>query len=249
MGDWVGDSVGDWMGDQALAALLAAVVCGLLALATPRVVASLPEPEGLEPRPGEPAKEPWVDLAALPGLAWKCAVAAGVVGAVVGWRLGVAWPLLAWCVVVPVGVALALVDARTRLLPTRLIWPAYGVALVALALGAVATSDWDGLARALLGSAGSFVVFYVLWWISPRSLGFGDVRLATLLGLVLGQLGVGEVVVGIYAGFAVGGVAGLLLRLVRVLPKGVHIPFGPWMLVGALVGLWWGGPLWESIYG
>lgn len=237
------------MSEALVAAVLAAVVCALLAVLTPKVVAALPEPEGHEPRPGEPPKERWVDLAARPGLAGWCALAAAVTGALVGWRLGLAWPLLTWCAVVPVGVALAVVDARTRLLPTRLIWPAYGAALVAVALGAVATGDWDDLVRALAGSAGSFVVFYVLWWISPRSLGFGDVRLAALLGLVLGQLGVGEVVVGIYAGFAVGGVAGLLLRLVRVLPKGVHIPFGPWMLVGALVGLWWGEPLWESIYG
>jgi leader peptidase (prepilin peptidase)/N-methyltransferase len=237
------------VGESAYAALLAAVVSGLLALATPRALAALPEPEEHEPRPGEPPKEPWVDLAALPGLAWKCALAAAVVGALVGWRLGLAWPLASWCALVPAGVALAVVDARTRFLPTRLIWPTYGVVLALVALGALLSGDPRLLLVPLAWSAGTFVVFYVLWWISPRSLGFGDVRLAALLGLALGQLGEGETVVGIYAGFVLGAVFGLLLRVVRILPKGVHIPFGPWMLAGALVGLWWGGPLWASIYG
>ena len=77
----------------------------------------------------------------------------------------------------------------------------------------------------------------------------GWAEIALTLGLALGQLGVGEAVVGIYAGFLLGGVFGVLLRVVRILPKGVHIPFGPWMLAGALVGLWWGAPVWESIYG
>jgi len=235
--------------DAALAALLAAVGSGLLALATPRAVAALPEPEEHEPRPGEPPKEPWVHLAALPGLAWRCAVAAAVVGALVGWRLGLTWALASWCVLVPVGVALAVVDARTRFLPTRLIWPTYGVLLALVAVGALLLADPRTVVWPLVWSAGAFVLFYLLWWVSPRSLGFGDVRLAALLGLALGQLGAGETVVGLYAGFLLGGVFGLLLRVVRILPKGVHIPFGPWMLAGALVGLWWGEPLWESIYG
>lgn len=237
------------MTESLVAAVLAAVVSGVLALATPRVVAALPEPEEHEPRPGEPPKETWVDLAALPGLAWACALAAAVVGAPVGWHLGLTWPLATWCVLVPVGVALAVVDARTRFLPTRMIWPTYGVLLVVVALGALVLAEPRLVVGALVGSAASFLMFYVLWWISPRSLGFGDVRLAALLGLALGQLGVGETVVGIYAGFLLGGVFGVLLRVVRILPKGVHIPFGPWMLAGALVGLWWGAPVWESIYG
>lgn len=237
------------MPEPLLAALLAAVVAGVLALATPRVVAVLPEPEEHEPRPGEPPKETWVDLAARPGLAWRSAVAAAVVGALVGWPLGLSWPLLSWSLLAPVGVALAVVDARTRFLPTRLIWPTYAVVLALTALGALLLTDPRMVLWPLVASAAAFLLFYVLWWVSPRSLGFGDVRLAALLGLALGQLGVGEVVVGIYAGFLLGGVVGLLLRLVRVLPKGVHIPFGPWMLVGALVGLWWGAPVWESIYG
>lgn len=239
-----------------LAALLLAVAAGLLALATPRVVAALPEPAtpAAEPdvgdaRAGDPPKELWADLAALPGLRWKAGSAAALVGAVVGWRLGLTWSLLTWAVVVPTGVGLALVDWRTRLLPTRVIWPAYAVTLVAVTVGALAELDWRALAWPLLGSLLGFAVYYLLWFVSPRSLGFGDVRLSALLGLALAQLGPGELAVGLYAGFLLGGVIGLGMRLTGALSRKQHLPFGPFMIAGALVGVLWGDPLWASIHG
>lgn len=240
-----------------VAGLLLAVVGALLALATPRVVAALPEPAPHEPdeqelddaRAADPPKEPWVVLAGLPGLGPKLAVAAAVVGGLVGARVGLSWPLLTWVVVVPVGVALAVIDWRTRLLPTRIIWPAYGVALVAVGVAAAATLDPMVLVGPLLGSLAGFAVYYLLWFISPRSLGFGDVRLSALLGLALAQLGPGELAIGLYAGFLVGGVAGVAMRLTGGLARKQHLPFGPFMLLGALVGVLWGEPLWASIYG
>lgn len=234
----------------AVGALLLAVASGTVALATPRVVAGLPEPDPGDSEAGSgPPKEAWVELAALPGLGPKVALAAALVGALVGWRLGPAWPLLTWAVVVPVGVALAVLDWRTRLLPTRLIWPAYGVTLVAVGLGALAAGDWRHLVWPVVGSAGGFLVFYLLWFASPRSLGFGDVRLSALLGLALAQLGPGELVLGLYAGFLLGGVGGLVMRLTGALARRQHLPFGPFMVGGAVVGVLWGGPLAASIPG
>ena len=75
--------------------------------------------------------------------------------------------------------------------------------------------------------------FWVLWWFHSAGMGFGDVRLAALLGFALGQLGWGEVVVGAYSGFLVFGLPGLLLAIVRrdrALLKSAF-PFGPFMLV------------------
>lgn len=237
-----------------VAALLLAVASGLLALLVRRVVAALPEPVTPVAGPddagaADPPKEAWVDLAALPGLPWKVALAAAPVGALVGWRLGLTWPLLTWAVVVPMGVGLAVVDWRTRLLPTRIIWPAYGVTLVAVTVGALATLDWRALAWSLLGSFVGFALYYLLWFLSPRSLGFGDVRLSALLGLALAQLGPGELAVGLYAGFLLGGVIGLGMRLTGALSRQQHLPFGPFMIAGAIVGVLWGDPLWASIYG
>jgi leader peptidase (prepilin peptidase) / N-methyltransferase len=80
-------------------------------------------------------------------------------------------------------------------------------------------------------------------------MGFGDVRLAALLGLVLGRLGVAELVVGVYAGFLVFGLPGLLLALVRrdrALLRAAY-PFGPFMVVGALIGVLTGPAVIDSL--
>jgi leader peptidase (prepilin peptidase)/N-methyltransferase len=72
-------------------------------------------------------------------------------------------------------------------------------------------------------------------------MGFGDVRLSGLLGIALGFLGWPEFVVGIYSGFLVGGVGGLLLAMLGRTVKRKY-PFGPFMLIGAMIGLIWGQP-------
>ncbi|CAA9387199.1 MAG: hypothetical protein AVDCRST_MAG06-1346, partial [uncultured Nocardioides sp.] len=81
--------------------------------------------------------------------------------------------------------------------------------------------------------------FFVLWFVHPRGLGYGDVRLSGVLGIALGHVGWAELVVGLYAGFLVGGVVGLVLSRLRVVDRKGY-PFGPFMLAGALVGLLWG---------
>jgi leader peptidase (prepilin peptidase)/N-methyltransferase len=74
-------------------------------------------------------------------------------------------------------------------------------------------------------------------------MGFGDVKLAGVLGLYLGWLGWAEVVAGGFLGFLLGGVIGLGLMAVRRADRKSQIPFGPFMLAGALVAILWGGAL------
>ena len=77
--------------------------------------------------------------------------------------------------------------------------------------------------------------FFVLWSIYPRGLGYGDVRLSGVLGIALGYVGSGELVVGVYAGFLLGGVGRRSALVLRIVDRKGY-PFGPFMLVGALVG-------------
>ena len=80
------------------------------------------------------------------------------------------------------------------------------VLVVLLALVATAfTQDWQDLVRAGIGWAGAGLLYYVLWFVYPRGLGFGDVRLSGVLGIALGYVGTAELVVGVYAGFLLGG--------------------------------------------
>ena len=142
--------------------------------------------------------------------------------------------------------ALAIIDWRTRLLPTRVIAPTYVVLIALVLVCAAITRDTDDLVRAGWGWLVSGGLFLALWLVHPRGLGYGDVRLSGVLGIALGYLGWGPLLVGVYAGFLLGGVGGGLLSLARVVERRA-IPFGPFMLVGALVGVVAGPELWAHL--
>lgn len=218
-------------------AAMAAVLCGLAGVGIPAVVRRIPEPS--EP---DEDKESYAAIAALPGLAWKTALASTVAGALVGLGVGWAWALAYLVPLVPVGVALAVVDWRTRLLPTTVIAPSYLLVIVGVLVCFAATRDTDDLARAGWGWLIAGGLYWLLWWIHPRGLGYGDVRLSGVLGLALGQLGWGPLLVGVYSGFLLGGLVGGLLSVLRVVDRKGY-PFGPFMLVGSIVGVLWGGPI------
>jgi leader peptidase (prepilin peptidase)/N-methyltransferase len=74
-------------------------------------------------------------------------------------------------------------------------------------------------------------------------MGFGDVKLAGLLGLYLGWLGWGSLLIGAFAGFLCGGLVGVALLLARRAKRGTAIPFGPHMLAGALLAIFAAGPI------
>jgi leader peptidase (prepilin peptidase) / N-methyltransferase len=250
-----------------LDAALVAAVCGAVGgWFVPALIGRLPEPapdpepeaepetepekEPQEPKKPEEPKEPYADIAAIRGLAWKSALASTVCAALVGAAVGWQWALVILVPLVPLSVALAVVDWRTRLLPTRLVLPATGVAILLGLIGWAVTRDADDLVRALIALVAVRSFFWVLWWFHSAGMGFGDVRLAALLGFALGQLGWGEVVVGAYSGFLIFGLPGLLLAIVRrdrALLKSAF-PFGPFMLVGALIGVLVGSAVWSSLF-
>jgi leader peptidase (prepilin peptidase)/N-methyltransferase len=234
-----------------------AVVAAVISLATaqlvPALIARLPEPD-LSDEPdvesvAEGPKELYVDVAASPGLLWKCAVAGALAGGLAGFALGWVWALLFVLFLVPVGVALAIVDHRTRLLPTRIVNPATLVVAVLVVVCWALDRDLGALERAGIGLVVARAFFWLLWRVHSSGMGFGDVRLAGMLGCALGYLGWPELVVGLYSGFLVFGLPGLLLAVVRrdraVLRTA--FPFGPFMLVGALVGVVVGEPLVASL--
>lgn len=145
--------------------------------------------------------------------------------------------LAVWLLLTPVGVLLALVDLRVRRLPDVLTLP---LAVAALALlGAVAlvpehTGEWP---RALWGALALGAFYYVLWWLNPDGMGFGDVKLALGAGAVLGWYGWDTLLLGTFAGVLLGALSGTALVLVGKAGRKSAIPFGPFLIAGAYAGL------------
>jgi leader peptidase (prepilin peptidase) / N-methyltransferase len=136
-----------------------------------------------------------------------------------------------------IGVALAFIDLDCHRLPDRLTLPAYPIGVALLAVAALAGHDGRALLRALVCMVGLFAFYYVLALVYPAGMGFGDVKLAGVLGLYLGWLGVDRVVVGTFLAFLVSAAVGLGLVLARRATMKSHLPFGPFMLLGALLAV------------
>ena len=101
--------------------------------------------------------------------------------------------------------------------------------------------DWPALVRAAIGLASLFAFYLIAALSYPGGMGFGDVKLAGVLGLYLAWLGWGEFAVGAFAAFLLGGLFAVVLLVTRRVERTGGIPFGPWMLAGAWVGVFAGG--------
>lgn len=170
-------------------------------------------------------------------------VACGALFVALAVRFGDSWQLPAFWVFGAGLLALAVIDLEHFLLPNRIVYPLAGLSVALLALAALASGDGGALVRALLGGLVGFAALLVIHLISPRGMGFGDVKLAFVLGLFLGWLGWGEVALGLFLGFLYGGVIGTLLIVTHVRGRKDHVPFGPFLAAGALTAVLWGSAI------
>ncbi len=220
---------------------IAAVAAALIGAAGPWVLRRIPEPT--DP---DADKTTYAELSAVRGLLLGLAIAAAAMAGVVAWRIDHPELLPAWVVIAGVGSWLIFIDWRTRLLPVVIVAPTYVATFVLVGLGAALLRDAQVLLHALVANIVIYVIFRVLYWLGGRffggAFGYGDVRLSGVLALGLGALGASEVIVGIYAGFILGAVLGLVLSKLRIVdPKGYA--FGPFMVVGAVIGAAWGASI------
>ena len=156
--------------------------------------------------------------------------------AVLAVRVGLDPVLPAYLYLGAVGVALAVIDLDHKRLPNALTLPSYPVAAVLLGVAALAGSDGSWL-RALLGGLAMYAVYFLLAFAYPAGMGFGDVKLSGVLGMHTAWLGWGAWSVGLFLGFLLGGLFGLALIALRRGGRKTAVPFGPFMLVGALVAV------------
>lgn len=157
-------------------------------------------------------------------------------GAVAAWT-GPAWVLPALLYLAAISIALAVIDLQHRRLPNPIVLPAYPVAAALLVLPALVDREPERLVRAAVCGIALYAFYFLLMVLNPRGMGFGDVKLAGILGLYLGWFGWQFAVVGAFAGFALGGLAGLALMLAGRAGRKSQIPFGPFMIAGTWLAL------------
>ena len=151
--------------------------------------------------------------------------------------------LAAYLYLAAAGVALAFIDLDVRRLPNVIVLPSYPVIGVLLGLSAWWQGDPAALIRAVEAGAALYGFYFLLMVVYPAGMGFGDVKLAGVLGACLGYLSWSTLLVGAFGGFFLGAVAGVVVLAVRRGTRKSQIPFGPFMIAGALLAVLLGAEL------
>lgn len=174
----------------------------------------------------------------LPGEALVVATVMAGACALTAVRVGAVPQLAAYCVLVAGLVAVSITDLRAGLVPRRLLYPTLVLVAGGLVGASASVDDWHRMLTAVIGGGIAFVLFGAVWWISPKAMGFGDVRLAGLCGGALAWLGFAP----LYLGFLAACVGGTLMGLVTLAMRGNRrFPFAPALAVGTMFGALWGG--------
>jgi prepilin signal peptidase PulO-like enzyme (type II secretory pathway) len=170
---------------------------------------------------------------ARPGVAVLMAVSFGALA----WRLGGRAELPAYLYLAAIGSLLVVIDVAVKRLPDPFTLPSYLIGPALLGVAVLTGGRPVRLGHALLGLAVLWAVYAAQHLAAPNSVGWGDVKLSGVLGLYLGWLGAPAWWLGVLAGFVLGGLYAAGLLITRRGSRGSEIPFGPFMLAGALVGI------------
>jgi leader peptidase (prepilin peptidase) / N-methyltransferase len=147
-----------------------------------------------------------------------------------GWMATVAMLVFA-LVLVPMSVF----DLRTKSIATRLVYPAAAIVGALLIAAALIDSDSEQAKMIVFCGLGASAFIWLLFLFYPMGMGDGDARLALLLGLALGWFGWRHAVVGVFLGFVIGAIVGVVWAIVSRKGLRTTIPFGPWLAIGAWI--------------
>lgn len=213
--------------------LVSAAVAALLALGVPALLRRLAEPVDDPPDVSYATLADWRPLVPL-----ATGVSASL-AALLAWLVDPPRLMVALTPLVPLCVLLGYVDWRVQRLPKTPILVATALGLGLLGIEWLWTRDAAAALGALAGLLIARSVFWLLWRILPHAMGFGDVRLAALVGLVLGRLGWDGLAFGLWAGLAIFGVWGIGRAVGRGSREAMREPlaYGPFMICGMVLGV------------
>jgi leader peptidase (prepilin peptidase) / N-methyltransferase len=188
----------------------------------------------------ERVDHPWRPMV----LALTSAVVLGAFAA----RIGPDVVLAAYAVLGLSLVAMSAIDLEHQIIPNRLVYPTLAVMVPLFVVASAVDDRWGSLARAAIGGAAAFVAFLAVHLAVPRGMGFGDVRLAGVVGFATGWLGLGHTFVAFLAAFVLGALVGLVAMAASGAGRKTRIPFGPFLAAGAVVAILAGGPLAHALF-
>lgn len=168
--------------------------------------------------------------------------------------LGFDWTILPALWLIPVGVAVSVIDLRTFMVPTRIVWPAFFIAVALCAAVSAIEGEWSWMLSGLIGLLVFAGPLFVLWFALPQGMGFGDVRLATILGFSIGFYALGSLTGAAFLAvlaIAAASVIGLLLGVIALGARGrkAKVPFGPAMVIAAFLCIALSEPIVDAIVG
>lgn len=146
-------------------------------------------------------------------------------------------------------ITITVIDADRQIIPNYIVYPTILASVPLLALAALAGGDWARFGHSLMGASIAWLTLFAIHLISPGGMGFGDVRLAFVLGLFLGWISLLHVFTGMFAGVLLICAVGIILAVLRLRSLQQHIAFGPFLAAGSTLAVfageainrWWRG--------
>jgi leader peptidase (prepilin peptidase)/N-methyltransferase len=167
-------------------------------------------------------------------------VATVVLFAGAGLRFGADWVVPGYLVFFVCLVSISVIDSQRQIIPNYIVYPTIFASVPLLALAALIQGEWDRFGQAMLGATLAWLALFLIHMISPGGMGFGDVRLAFVLGLFLGWISLSHVVTGLFLGVVIISVVGVVLAVLRLRSLQEHIAFGPFLAVGSTLAVYFG---------
>jgi leader peptidase (prepilin peptidase)/N-methyltransferase len=162
------------------------------------------------------------------------------------WHYGLGWELALVALYCCLFISLLLIDLEHSILPNKIVYPGIIIALAIASLGSIfgfEPSDIVGggfrlwIVDATVGGSIGFGLLFVIALISRGGMGWGDVKLAALIGLVTGFP---LVFLAMFLGIVGGGLTAAILLLLKLKGRKDAIPFGPFLSLAAMVTIFWG---------
>jgi leader peptidase (prepilin peptidase)/N-methyltransferase len=153
------------------------------------------------------------------------------------------WVVPAYLVFFLCLVSVTVIDFKLQIIPNYIVYPTIFLSIPLLALAALAAGDWTSFGRALMGATLAWLALLVIHLVSPAGMGFGDVRLAFVLGMFLGWIDLGHVLTGLFLGVLLISAVGLVLAALRLRSLQEHIAFGPFLAAGSTLAVFAGDPI------